>query len=514
MRLAVVTLRRSKTGLWTARKVIPESVRARYGKREEKRTWPATLTDGQAKAELAAWLAGIEDRIALLRSAGSAVPLTLTGRQCRALAGEWYTERVEADEARFTDSTGDWDWEAEFQAILPEGGDHESGITRLRPTPHITAERDRLVQARGLRLDGSSSERLLREMLDLYLSFLSLMQRRVESDYGPDPVLATLPALKLAQGTPREKAVVSITDLFEEFANTGAATPHTVLKWRKAVALFVEHLGHDDATRVQRADGANWFGRLIQEGRAVRTVQGTYRAALARVFKIAHDRGKVASNPFTGLEVIGPKAIKTRRKDLNDTEARTILEAALKPQSPNLSPTYALALRWVPWICAYTGARVNEITQLRAMDIRQEDGVWVFHITPEAGSVKTREARSVPIHSCLIAQGILKLAKAEDATPLFYDPSGTRKNNQAHPLPAQVGSKLAKWVRSLGVVEVESPNHGWRHRFKSLARQYGMNNEARDRVQGHAPRSEGEAYGSWPVAALRDEIEYILFTGI
>ncbi|MEC5293197.1 hypothetical protein, partial [Aurantimonas sp. C2-3-R2] len=31
--------------------------------------------------------------------------------------------------------------------------------------------------------------------------------------------------------------------------------------------------------------------------------------------------------------------------------------------------------RWVPWICAYTGARVNEITQLRRQDIKQIDGI-------------------------------------------------------------------------------------------------------------------------------------------
>lgn len=127
MRLAVVTLKRSKTGLWTARKVIPEGVRAAYGKREEKKTWPSSLSAGQAKAELGAWLAPIEDRISILRSAEMAVPVSLTKRQCRAIAGQWYRDRVENQESRFTDSTGHWDWDADIDAIVPDSAEYQPG---------------------------------------------------------------------------------------------------------------------------------------------------------------------------------------------------------------------------------------------------------------------------------------------------------------------------------------------------------------------------------------------------
>ncbi|MCH8685371.1 hypothetical protein [Pedomonas mirosovicensis] len=51
------------------------------------------------------------------------------------------------------------------------------------------------------------------------------------------------------------------------------------------------------------------------------------------------------------------------------------------------------------------------------------------------------------------------------------------------------------------------PNHGWRHRFKTVARTAGLAPEAHDRITGHAHRSEGEAYGSWEPKALQREIE-------
>jgi hypothetical protein len=70
----------------------------------------------------------------------------------------------------------------------------------------------------------------------------------------------------------------------------------------------------------------------------------------------------------------------------------------------------------------------------------------------------------------------------------------------------KMGERLAKWVRSLGIEGVQ-PNHGWRHRFKTVARSVRMDSEARDAIQGHAPQTEGQAYGEWPLDALRAEVD-------
>ena len=106
MAFAMVGLKRSKTGLWTARKEIPGDVRAAYGKREEKKSWPADLTAGQAKAELAAWPIPIEERIAAQRAMAGQTPVTLTKRHARALAGEWYRAKVAQHEDELAFANG------------------------------------------------------------------------------------------------------------------------------------------------------------------------------------------------------------------------------------------------------------------------------------------------------------------------------------------------------------------------------------------------------------------------
>ena len=67
---------------------------------------------------------------------------------------------------------------------------------------------------------------------------------------------------------------------------------------------------------------------------------------------------------------------------------------------------------------------------------------------------------------------------------------------------------MAKWVREIGVDDPDvQPNHGWRHRFKTVARTVAMDPEIRDQMQGHAPDTEGRKYGEIEAVVLKREID-------
>ncbi|WGS01085.1 hypothetical protein MTX26_09795 [Bradyrhizobium sp. ISRA443] len=173
-----------------------------------------------------------------------------------------------------------------------------------------------------------------------------------------------------------------------------------------------------------------------------------------------------------------------------------------------MSAENAAARRWVPWLCCYSGARVNEITQLRASDVKLIDGIPCIRITPEAGTVKTSRERTVLLHPHLLEQGFLAFArKKRGNAPLFYSLERQRKVDRKNPTYASVGNKLAEWVRGLGIKDsTVAPNLGWRHRFKMVARTVRMDPEVRDAIQGHAPRTEGEDYGEVPPDVMLSEI--------
>ena len=235
-----------------------------------------------------------------------------------------------------------------------------------------------------------------------------------------------------------------------------------------------------------------------------------YLAAARTVMGYAVANRMIPANPAAGVKMRVPKKMRLRDRGLTDTEATMILGATLAPPSTQMTPEGVLAHRWVLWLCAYSGARVNEITQLRKQDILQDDGVWVMRITPEAGTTKDKAARNVPLHSHLLDQGFLAVIGGLRPGPIFFDPAMKRGGTDENPQASKVGQRLAGWVRKIGVNDSSiAPNHAWRHRFKTVSRDIGMPTEGAERIQGHATRTVGEGYGTWSSKRLAELVEML-----
>lgn len=303
-----------------------------------------------------------------------------------------------------------------------------------------------------------------------------------------------------------------LLDLFDGYVGERKPKASTIKAWKRQMLAFIEFVGHDDARKITHQNVLDWKEHLLtkptRQGTLLtaRTVKDTYLSALKAVLGWAVENGHLKGNPSTQVRVRTPKKQRLRGAGLTDEEALMILRGTMLPPPARLTPERALARRWVPWLCAYTGARVNEMTQLRREDVFQADRIWLVRITPEAGTVKGGFARVVPLHPHILEQGFLQ-AIEERSGPLFYDRKLRRGGSDENPQPKKVGEHIALWVRELGVADLlVQPNHGWRHRFKTLARLHGMDAEVRDAIQGHVPRTEGEGYGEFPPAVMMKAI--------
>jgi integrase len=298
------------------------------------------------------------------------------------------------------------------------------------------------------------------------------------------------------------KAPVPLRPLFASYAREAQLAPATVKRWSPVVDRLMGHLGHDDAAAITRADVVAWKDALLDGGMSNVTVRDVYLAAAKAVLQFAVDQGRLRANPAKEVKVRVRKKVKEREKGFDGAEAEKILTATLKPFSHLISVEMRAARRWVPWICAYTGARVNEITPLVAADFVRRDGIWMIRI--RGANNKTRSFREVPLHGYLIESGLLDYAKSRGTRPLFYDPGRSRGGKDSNPHHKKVAERLAEWVRSLGIEGV-APNHGWRHRFSTVSRFVGMPEDVRNIIQGHAGSKIADDYGeTWPLVALRE----------
>jgi integrase len=253
--------------------------------------------------------------------------------------------------------------------------------------------------------------------------------------------------------------------------------------------------------------------------RAPVTVNDVWISAARTVFDWAVDERMLIKNPFETVRVRAPRKVHHREsKAFTTGEAITILRASLEIGEPRTA--FEGAQRWVPWLLAYSGARPGEITQLRGTDIQQQGQVHAMNLTPEAGTIKTRKPRRVPIHQHVIDQGFLDFVRSRGSGPLFYEP--TKNNGSSDPLNPRrpravtVRQRLAAWVRKLGVTDRElSPMHAWRHSFKQIADRVGITERTSDHITGHRHRTVGAGYGAPTLedmaAALEKFPEYSLF---
>lgn len=256
--------------------------------------------------------------------------------------------------------------------------------------------------------------------------------------------------------------------------------------------------GPDDANALLAEELIDWRDGLLKSLDA-KTVKDGWMAAVKAVLQHAVEDRKIRENPARDVKVRMARKVRTRDPGYSDEEARRILTAcrAYAPMdranaATKESPHVSAAKRWGPWLCAFTGARVTEVLQLRKEDIQSKGGTVFLRITPEAGTVKDRRFREVPLHQQLIDLGFLEFVVQCADGPLFY----SLRANPAK-LPARaVAGRLSTWLRKEGLAPVGvAPNHGWRHRFKSTAIDLGINPRVYDAIQGHAGRSASDSYG-------------------
>jgi integrase len=348
------------------------------------------------------------------------------------------------------------------------------------------------------------------------------LAKNAAGDYRPDPTADRFPELKLSvrptapigEPTKSEPTVAQLFEAWRSHAVRLKAKPNTLDRYAPCLRSLDAWASGRAAASLSEDDIWEWAEARTSKV-SPKTVNRVDLAAVKSVFTWAASRagGRVLQhNPAKGVRLDEPNEAVTRSALFTVEERNAILlEAQRVPDDAN-NPTLGYAKRWVPWIAAYTGARVSEITQLRGQDVRREGGTWVIDFNPEAGGIKTNEARIVPVHEHLLDLGFPAFATSRGKGPLFYDPTRRQHAGAKRSQAENRSGEIAEWVREIvGLDPRIAPNHTWRRMFKSIAIEAGISTRLSDWLTGHArqKRKRGAAadYEVPTLAALSGAIK-------
>lgn len=366
------------------------------------------------------------------------------------------------------------------------GDDLTRGVNALPITASTAALESRfgaladfILDKNSIRLGHDDRVTFLQEVARAAIDAGAYLARNAGGDFTPDPKVLRFPQMEVVSRDPL--SITKLLNLWWDEAKAGGRKPATFKAYAGVVRAIVRFLKHDDANKVTHDDVLRFKDHRRESGLSLKSIRDVDLVALKTIFGWGVSNRKVPINPATDVKVarIGRKQ-RTRPPGFIDAEAVAILRAASNHQPTSRETAkMAAAIRWIPWLQAYSGARVGEMAQLRAEDMVKESGIDCMRLTPDAGTIKAGHFRLVPLHPHLIELGFLKYAQACKGR-LFAASSASR-----------VAAFARKIVPDAGV----APTHGWRHRFEKLTKDLGLSDLVSDEITGHAPSTEGGNYG-------------------
>ena len=550
-----------QSGVYYFRRRVPDELRQALG-REYKRSLK-TRDASEAKGKHAAEWIRSEEAFSLARAQLNGAQV-LNAKDIQQLAARWFRNELDELEQsgkfRVALVPGDTvsvetpfgieehrEWLSIREAL--EEGDETEWLNVIRPHM-LKALRTENIPAPA---KDSPAYALLNETFREHLLKLSdIAKLREQGDWVTKPDVLSKEALSVERQRAEQAQSKSILEVFEAYSaakrlddGDNRSTRKTIDEFRSSIRRFVELYGDTQVQLVSRSMVQDYRSKLAafpvkMSGAAKMTAPQLIELAkagdlptlsavtvrnrlrvLGAVLGYAVRMDWIKENPVdaSGVAKAAGNAAKgradRRRKDYTKTELHAIFNSQLFSPEGWRPPRkdYGQALYWLPLLMYYTGARREELCQLSAKDVQEEDSIPYLAILSldeeDAGrTVKTESSRRrVPLHDDLVSLGFIDYARSvpQDGQlfPLLIpSPAGF--------YGANVGKAWAKYLRD--VVQLQSPaspSHGFRHTFKTLSRQVSIPEDVHDAMTGHNDGSVSRDYGSMPLSRMAEELKLL-----
>ena len=302
-----------------------------------------------------------------------------------------------------------------------------------------------------------------------------------------------------------------LTMIFDRYYTERKLPLKTKGEWDRVLTRFTESVGGVDlpVQAITSAHVRSFKAKLLTMHVNGRPISGTtvrkLLGALSTVLGWAKREGYLTVNPAEGITVA--------RGRLDGVESGRLPYSADDLKAIFSHERDGDANHWLPWLALYTGARLEELGQLRTADVRREDGVNYLAIEPGDGKrVKTKSSRRrIPLHPELVKLGFLALVQ--------------RQREAGHERlfpelrPNRHGAHTAVWTKwwgthareVCGIRDSRKTFHSFRHLWKRTARTV-MTEEFHDALTGHSNGSVGRSYGNGvPLKALAEAMAKMKF---
>ena len=407
----------------------------------------------------------------------------------------------------------DWEREnAEFWRqldVAEEAKDEEAeafGERIQRPDAELTTD-----EASAVRLiKGAERDR------DRYRERYQQRKRRdVRSKRSPHVDGNAVAASPTPTGTMLDTTIVDQWAAERKPKQKGIDTHRAVARW------FYDRLGKKPVDQITRQDVLTFKTKLLGEGQTPANIKMKL-SRLRTLLQWAADNGYAVSNVAHGITIKDTQAAKNKRKPFDLAALNAIFGSGVYANGERPTQGRGEAAYWIPLLALFTGARMEELGQLRPDDVGQrtypdpdgnEQQGWFLNLVESDGEngteLKTAESeRLIPLHSELERLGFVAFAQAmkdEGRDRLFHQLTPGPYGNLTH----KWGQWFATCLRdACGVTDRRMTFHSFRHTFTDYVRRPDIPEGIQRQLVGHSSKDVHDDYGSgynlhWLVEAMK-----------
>jgi hypothetical protein len=291
-----------------------------------------------------------------------------------------------------------------------------------------------------------------------------------------------------------------------ELENTNKRTRRTK---RRYMARFAEHLGHDDAVRVEPSDFAAFKETLLKQANAGEIAHKSVEnhiAGVKAVFKAAVKAHKITKSPCDGI------SFQAKRSQMVKTLGYSIEQVARILREGRNQPPH---IRYPTLIAGFSGARVGEIADATTYDVYMVGDMYVLDIRidyrEEGQEIKNEVSiRKFPLHPQIMAEGFIDYWRSLPPGPLFPAFSLGHDNRRGD----AASREISEWIRDGLDIRDPSPklrykpNHSFRNYVKTQWRNANIEQETHDAITGHgSSKDDSRNYGEYELKLMLEAIK-------
>lgn len=239
-----------------------------------------------------------------------------------------------------------------------------------------------------IRPEGEGFRNLAYAFLQTAVQTTADLLRRDAGEVVQTPEPVGLPFAATVSGSTTH---ITLVELLTDWEKAVANRPEsTVRAFRYAVQEFHAFLGVvKPAAELVRQDFLRYRDHLLGTVmQAPKTIQKKLNL-LGAILQLAVDNERIGSNPVSRVSVKNGKKAQTPRVPYSAEDMQRIYRSPLFTDGERPRGGGGEAAVWLPVLAPLTGARLEELAQLRTWDIKCDGGIWYIDIVEDDGEFPT-----------------------------------------------------------------------------------------------------------------------------